>query len=67
MKKLLFVLIAGAALNAVPAPALAGCTDELAACFYEVAQRDSFMERWTGGLDCELDYIECARRKILGR
>ena len=67
MKKLLLTLSVAAALNAVPTPAIAGCTDELAACFYRVAARDSFMSRWTGGIDCELDYVECARRKILGR
>lgn len=67
MKKVVFVLLAAAAFSVMPSQAFAGCTDDLAACYYRVARRDSFMSRWTGGLDCELDYIECARKKILGR
>ena len=70
MKKLLLVLLLGAAMTAVPAPAFAdeeaGCFETLANCYYEAARRDSWISRWLAGLDCELDFVECTRVKIMG-
>ena len=72
MKKLLFVLTLAAALNAVPATAFAmddeaGCFEQLSNCYYEAAKRDSWLSRWLAGLDCELDFVECTRIKLVGR
>ncbi len=66
MKKLFVVLLLGAALNAVPAPALAGCFEDLGNCYNEAAKVDSWVSRWLAGLDCELDFVECTRIKIVG-
>ena len=55
-----------AGLMAAPRPALAGCTTELADCYERAAKIDSFWYRWAAGLDCELDYTECVRIKLLG-
>ena len=72
MKKLLLVLALGGALNTVPATAWAndeeaGCFETLANCYYEAAKRDSWLSRWLAGLDCELDFVECTRVKLVGR
>ena len=66
MKKLLFVLLLTAAFNAVPAAAFAGCFEDLANCYYEAAKRDTWLSRWLAGLDCELDFVECTRVKLVG-
>ena len=59
-----FVLLAG--LAAAPRPAIAGCTTDLADCYERAAKIDSFWYRWAAGLDCELDYTECVRVKLIG-
>ena len=52
---------------AVPRPALAGCTDHAARTATTAAAKiDSFWYRWAAGLDCELDYVECVRVKLIG-
>ena len=69
MKKMMFVLVLVSALNAVPVPASAldaGCFEELAHCMERAATRDSWLSRWLAGLDCELDFIECTRVKLVG-
>lgn len=66
MRKVMLVLALGAALNAVPSTAVAGCFEQLANCYYEAAKRDSWVSRWLAGLDCELDFVECTREKIIG-
>jgi hypothetical protein len=66
VKKVLFAAFVLAGLVAVPRPALAGCTTDLADCYGRAAKEDSFWSRWAMGLDCELDYIECAREKLIG-
>lgn len=70
MKKLLLVLLLGAAITAVPSVASAdeeaGCFESLANCYYEAARRDSWISRWLAGLDCELNFVECTRVKIIG-
>ena len=52
---------------AAPRPAFAGCTTELADCYERAAKVDSFWYRWAAGIDCELDYTDCVRRRIIGR
>ena len=66
MKKVVLVLFLAAAVNAVPSPAWAGCFEELAACYYRAAALDSWVSRWLAGLDCELDFVECTRIKLIG-
>ena len=64
--KILLTAIVLAGAVAIPRPAIAGCTTNLAACFEAAAKIDSFWYRWAAGLDCELDYIECTRTKLIG-
>ncbi|HEX6324254.1 MAG TPA: hypothetical protein VFZ36_11055 [Vicinamibacterales bacterium] len=66
MKKVILVLLLAAAFNAVPAAAYADCFGKLEACFYEAAKLDSWLERWLAGLDCELNFVECTRIKLVG-
>lgn len=66
MKKVLLVLFLAAAINAVPAAAYADCFGELAQCFNEAAKIDSWIGRWLAGLDCELNFVECTRIKLIG-
>ena len=66
VKKMLFVLIVLGGFLADARPALAGCTTALGDCYQEAAQVDSFWYRWAAGLDCELDYAECVRIKLVG-
>ena len=66
VKKFLFAALMVAGLVAAPRPALAGCTTDLADCYERAAKIDSFWYRWAAGLDCELDYVECVRIKLIG-
>lgn len=54
------------ALVSTPRPSLAGCTTDLADCYIRAAKVDSFWYRWASGLDCELDYVQCSRVKLVG-
>lgn len=66
MKRVVFGAIVLMGFVAVPRPALAGCTTSLADCYTAAAKIDSFWYRWAAGLDCELDYVECVREKLIG-
>jgi hypothetical protein len=66
VKKILLALVVLAGFVAVPRTAMAGCTTDLADCFERAAKIDSFWYRWAAGLDCELDYAECVRIKLIG-
>lgn len=66
VKKIVLTLVVLSGVIAAPRPALAGCTTGLADCYTAAAKVDSFWYRWAAGLDCELDYAECARIKIIG-
>lgn len=68
MLRRLFVLavLAGGFVVAQPQSAMAGCTTDLIDCYYAAANEDSFWRRWAMGIDCELDYVECVRIKIMG-
>ncbi len=43
------------------------CFGKLRDCFVKAAKMRGWADRTIAGLDCELDFVECARRKILGR
>ena len=66
LKKTLLALVVLVGLAATPRPAMAGCTTDLADCYTAAAKIDSFWYRWAAGLDCELDYTECVRVKLIG-
>jgi hypothetical protein len=66
VKKVLLMSVVLGALVAAPRSAMAGCTTQLGDCYQSAAQIDSFWYRWAAGLDCELDYAECVRVKLLG-
>jgi hypothetical protein len=66
VKKTLFALVVLCGFVAAPRSAIAGCTTDLADCYARAASIDSFWYRWAAGLDCELDYTECVRIKLLG-
>lgn len=66
VKKILFAVVVLAGMAAAPRPAMAGCTTDLADCYARAATIDSFWYRWAAGLDCELDYTECVRIKLIG-
>ena len=67
VKKIVLALVVLAGFAAAPRPAFAGCTTDLADCYGRAAREDSFWYRWASGLDCELDYTDCVRRRLLGR
>ena len=67
VKKTLLALVILSGFLGAPTPAMAGCTTDLADCYTRAAKIDSFWYRWAAGLDCELDYTDCARNKIIGR
>lgn len=43
-----------------------GCFIRLRDCYYVAAREEFWGDRWLRGLDCELDFVECARRKLVG-
>lgn len=67
VKKMLLTLVVLAGFVTVPRTAMAGCTTDLADCYGRAARIDNFWYRWAAGLDCELEYTDCARRKVIGR
>jgi hypothetical protein len=67
VKKTLLALLVLAGVAAAPRPALARCAGDLLDCYGRAAGIDSFWYRTAAGLDCELDFTECVRRKIIGR
>ena len=66
VKNVVFAALVLGCLAATPRPALAGCTTTLADCYSAAAAIDSFWYRWAAGLDCEIDYVECVRVKLIG-
>ena len=67
VKKIVVTLLVLSGAVAVPRSATAGCTTALADCYTAAAKVDSFWYRWAAGLDCELDYTDCVREKLIGR
>ena len=66
VKKIVLASLVLIGLAASPRPAFAGCTTTLADCYTAAAKIDSLWYRWAAGLDCELDYVECVRVKLIG-
>ena len=52
-------------IDAKPAHAMP-CFTNLAICYYRAAAVDGFWMRWAAGLDCELEFVSCARESIVG-
>jgi len=50
-----------------PAFAQARCAQTLRECYGRAATRQSVWEMWAAGVDCELDFVECARRVVVGK
>lgn len=66
VKKILFAAVVLMGSVAVPRQAMAGCATDLADCYERAAQVEGFWYRWAAGLDCELDFAECVRIKLVG-
>jgi hypothetical protein len=60
----LFSMLAFAG-SARPAQA-ARCATDLGNCYREAGRIDGFWMRWAAGIDCELDFVECVRIKVVG-
>jgi hypothetical protein len=43
------------------------CFQSLAECYSQASLRNDWISMWLAGLDCELTFIDCARRAIIGR
>ena len=44
-----------------------GCATKLLQCYESAAKVDNFWYRWAAGIDCELQFTNCARIMIAGR
>jgi hypothetical protein len=66
VKKIVLALVVFTGAVAVPRQAMAGCATTLADCYVAAAKVDGFWYRWAAGLDCELDFVECTREKLIG-
>jgi len=68
MKNTLLALVVLAGFAAAPRSAsAAACATDLINCYGRAAGIDSFWYRTAAGLDCELDFTDCVRRKVIGR
>ena len=68
MLQLAPAILAVALLLGVSRPAAAGaCFTNLAHCYMRAAAMDGWGWMWLAGLDCELDFTDCARRSLIGR
>jgi hypothetical protein len=63
---LVALLLIVSTLAFAPQRAMAGCAGTLLNCYAEAARIDSFWYRTAAGLDCELDFTECVRVKVIG-
>ena len=70
VKRMLFTVAILAAVMGMPETARAEesdtCATDLANCYVAAAKIDSFWYRWAAGLDCELQFTNCARIMIIG-
>lgn len=49
-------------------PASAGCWIGLQGCYYRAAAAHTdWYDLWSAGIDCEIDFLRCARIFFLGR
>jgi hypothetical protein len=69
VKKMLVAVVIISGVLAMPSPATAAadrCVTTFGRCMEAAAKVDSFWYRWAAGLDCELDFTECVRIKLIG-
>ena len=66
VKKSLLGVFVLAGLVAAPRPAMAGCGMDLLDCYGRAAKIDNFWYRTAAGLDCEFDYADCLRQRVVG-
>lgn len=50
-----------------PAVAQARCAQDLRDCYIAASHMRYWADRWLAGIDCEFDFVDCARRKLIGR
>jgi hypothetical protein len=70
VKKMLLAFVVFVGFAAAPRPAMAQsarCAGDLNDCYVAAAKIDSFWYRWAAGIDCELNFTDCVRRRIIGR
>jgi len=53
--------------GSTPARADVTCNQDLRACYFRAALADTWWQMWAIGADCELGYVDCTRRAIIGR
>ena len=44
-----------------------GCPETLRECYHRAAVRDDLWDRFVAGVECELDFLACVRRSLMGR
>jgi hypothetical protein len=70
VKKVVLALVVLLGFLGAPRPAMADgarCTGDLNDCYVRAAKIDSFWYRVAAGIDCELNYADCVRRRLIGR
>jgi len=50
-----------------PARAETTCVRDLTSCYQRAAGMGDWWSMWAYGLDCELGFVDCTRRAIIGR
>jgi hypothetical protein len=50
-----------------PAAATSRCFVGLRDCYVSAALYAEWIDMWLNGLDCEVDFIDCFRRAMIGR
>ena len=43
------------------------CNEDLRICYFRAAQADSIWNMWAMGADCELTFVDCVRRALIGK
>ena len=61
------LVVGGMAMGLLGAsPSMAVCTLRLYTCFHQAAEYPTFLTRAAAGLDCEIAFVGCIRRQIIG-
>lgn len=55
-----------AAFSSSPVLAQRNCTAQLMTCYDRAAQQSTAIRRSVAALDCEIEFVGCARKSILG-
>ncbi len=50
-----------------PASAAISCFQDLRTCYVGASNGQDFLDIWAKGLDCELAFVDCTRRALIGR